>query len=100
MGKRVPPHNLTVYKGMKNVVITREFAAFCLYDPLAIDLFNWLAFAEVPDELFFQTLVLVNRTEYEATGRVEQDFGMVTNAGLMPRLTTWERQENYSPEVG
>ena len=109
-----PPHDLKVYKGMKNVVITRldkcavqyfgphqfglcsrDFANFTLYDPVALDFYKWLEFVSIPDEYFFQSLNLVNRTEYAKTGRVVQDLGKTDNALLAPRYTLWNGRGKY-----
>ena len=39
--KPPPPFGLTVYKGMKNVVINRKFAKFLLEHPVAIEFYQW-----------------------------------------------------------
>ena len=57
--KEPPPHNLTVCKGVKNVLLDRETAEFMLYSEVASDLYNWLQDAEVPEEAFYSTLVRV-----------------------------------------
>ncbi len=50
------PHSLTVYKGMKNVAVTRDFSHFLLEHPVAIEFYKWAEDVRVPDEFFFQTL--------------------------------------------
>ncbi len=40
--KPPPPFGLTVYKGMKNVLITRNFSHFLLNHPVAIEFYKWL----------------------------------------------------------
>lgn len=52
--KSPPPFGLTVYKGVKNVVITRNFSNFVLDHPVATEFYKWLEDAMVPDEMFFQ----------------------------------------------
>lgn len=84
------PRGLTVIKGLKNIVITREFAEYCLYDELAVDLYHWMHFIGIPDEFFFQTLSYVNRTLQAETGEVKQNFEAYnTTALLTPRHTHW-----------
>jgi hypothetical protein len=51
-----PPHNFQIAKGMTHVVVSRDFVYFTVNDKKAIDLLNWMQFAHVPDELYFNTL--------------------------------------------
>lgn len=70
--------------------ISRDFANFTLYDPLALAFHNWLQFVNIPDEYFFQTLNLVNRTEYSQTGKVVQvSEEKIRQTLLEPRFTLW-----------
>lgn len=49
-----PP--MKIYKGSKNVVLSREMIKFALNSQSSFKLQNWLQFTHVPDEHFYSTL--------------------------------------------
>ena len=53
------PHNLTVLKAQKNVILRRDFVNFLVYHPVAIAYYNWLSDSFIPDEHFFSTMSTV-----------------------------------------
>lgn len=59
--KRPPPFNLTIYKGQKNVVLTRKFANFILHHPVAVGFRRWCDDMLIPDESFYSTLVHIKK---------------------------------------
>ena len=84
------PYNLTVYKGWKNVVISRQFSEFVLTHPVAQNLREWTKDMEIPDESFFSTLARINNiTQDKESG----NFTVIQNhvnklkleEGLCPR---------------
>ena len=40
--KSKPPHNITVFKGTKNVLISRNFSDFIVSHPVAVDYYEWI----------------------------------------------------------
>jgi len=50
------PFGLQIYKGLKNVMISRNFSDFVLNHPVAIEYYKWLEDVRVPDEFFYGTL--------------------------------------------
>ena len=56
-----PPYNLTIYKGWKNVILSRKFAKFALSHPIAQNLKEWTKDMEIPDEEFFPTLARITK---------------------------------------
>jgi hypothetical protein len=55
------PHNFKVYKGLVYVSITREFAEYVLSflnTPNGEHYFKWIKWCFVPEEFFFQTLLM------------------------------------------
>lgn len=84
--KPPPPHGLTVYKGLKNVLIPRNFSQFVLSHPVAIEYYRWLEEVRVPDEIFFQTL---SRVVEINQNQVVQDHEMNTTEVGIPRYTLW-----------
>ncbi|TRY61224.1 hypothetical protein TCAL_10076 [Tigriopus californicus] len=77
--KGPPPFNITVLKGSKNVILTREFVDFVLEDPIAIELYNWLKDTSVPDEHFYSTLATLEIEYIAATSArsVSQNMNML-----------------------
>ena len=98
--KPIAPFGLTVYKGLKNVMITRRFSEFLLNHPVAVEFYKWLEDVRVPDELFYQTLARIvkidpssssSSAEKPETARkvVQQDHEMNTDEAGMVRYTVW-----------
>ena len=54
--KSKPPHNVTVYKGSNQVVMTREFAIYILHSKVAQDLLDWFSDTLAPDEYLWPTI--------------------------------------------
>ncbi len=57
LSKEPPPFNLTVYKGGKNVVLSRSMVHFLLRHPIAVKFREWLEDTFVPDESFYATMI-------------------------------------------
>ena len=92
---RLPPipHGIKIFKGVKNVIVTREFAEFVLNDPVAIDFYHWLQLVSVPDEYFFQSLYRIDKAMKRKDGTVFQRMEMNTTQYLSPRYTIWGDEE-------
>eukprot|EP00095_Tigriopus_kingsejongensis_P002867 maker-scaffold52_size450388-snap-gene-1.17 protein:Tk02867 transcript:maker-scaffold52_size450388-snap-gene-1.17-mRNA-1 annotation:"beta- -galactosyl-o-glycosyl-glycoprotein beta- -n-acetylglucosaminyltransferase 3" len=67
-----PPLNITLRKGSKGVVITREFASFLTTDSFALEYQAWLRDVAVGDEHLYSTLITVNTSNPDqVTQRLE-----------------------------
>ena len=67
-----PPFGLKIYKGSKEVVISRNTAHFTTQTDLAIKFLDWLKDISCPEEFFFATLARVNQELYYANKTVAQ----------------------------
>ncbi|XP_055963420.1 beta-1,3-galactosyl-O-glycosyl-glycoprotein beta-1,6-N-acetylglucosaminyltransferase 7-like [Sorex fumeus] len=79
-----PPHNLTIYFGSANYVLTRKFVEFVLTDPRARDMLQWARHVHNPERHYWVTL---NRLR-DAPGATP-DAGWEGNV----RATKWKGQE-------
>ena len=70
--KKPPPHGLTVFKGLKNVILCRSVVHFILNNAVAIDFKRWLEDTSVPDESFYATMIRVEFNNH--SGEVRQDL--------------------------
>ena len=70
--KESPPYDLTVFKGLKNVILSRSMVYFILNNGLAIKFRKWLEDTLVPDESFYATMIRV--VYNHSTGGVRQDL--------------------------
>ena len=97
--KSPAPFNLTVYKGWKNVVLSRNFSAFALTHPISKTFREWTKDMEIPDEEFFATLARITRVKNYGGGNyiVEQTHvkELPIKRGLCPRITLWDSNEDY-----
>eukprot|EP00094_Tigriopus_californicus_P011655 TCALIF_11260-PA protein Name:"Similar to GCNT3 Beta-1,3-galactosyl-O-glycosyl-glycoprotein beta-1,6-N-acetylglucosaminyltransferase 3 (Ovis aries)" AED:0.17 eAED:0.20 QI:0/0/0/0.75/1/1/4/0/360 len=87
-----PPFGIKIFKGLKNVLISRRFATFALYHPIAQDFRDWIEDVGIPDEIFFHSL--------ESMGQIEQDnittfldWNMASLKYGMTRYTEWENSK-------
>jgi hypothetical protein len=81
--KRLPPlFNLTIFKGSKNVALTRNFSEFILKNPTAKKFYNSLLDMNVADESFYSTLATIN---IMPNGSVVQDFSKNVTFGMGSR---------------
>ena len=70
--KESPPYGLTIYKGYREVVLSRRTVKFILKSNLTKSLLKWSQDITFPEEIFFATLVRINVKKYVHTGIVEQ----------------------------
>ena len=66
-----PPHGLTVFKGLKNVILSRPMVDFILHNIVATDFKEWLEDTQIPDESFYATMIRVELNDH--SGEVRQD---------------------------
>jgi hypothetical protein len=70
-----PPHNLTIFKGHKDVALTRSSSEFFMQSQIGKDVLGWLksgvGFAE---EFYFATMVRISQSLYYETGQVVQSM--------------------------
>ena len=96
------PFNLTIFKGMREVVLSRNYARFCLEHPVARSFRNWIKNTAIPDESYFQTLSrisdkVVHNNDSAEILNVDQNFDTnwdTTTHGICLRYTKW----SISPE--
>ena len=69
--KSPPPHGLTVFKGLKNVILSRPMVDFILHNIVATDFKEWLEDTQIPDESFYATMIRVELNDH--SGEVRQD---------------------------
>ncbi|XP_059097770.1 beta-1,3-galactosyl-O-glycosyl-glycoprotein beta-1,6-N-acetylglucosaminyltransferase 4-like [Tigriopus californicus] len=55
--KKLPPGNIVLRKGSKNVALSREVLDFFLDDPFSQIFLEWLQDTAVPDEHFYSTII-------------------------------------------
>ena len=88
------PYNMTVFKGYKGVILSKEFAKFVITHPVPQALREWLKDVQIPDEEFFSTLARIteiNHDEKSDTYSVVQNKNNLDNQrlyvkdGLCPR---------------
>jgi hypothetical protein len=60
--KSPPPFNLTIYKGVKNIILSRNLAEFVINDPVAKIFREWTKDMEIPDEHFMHSLCRIQDT--------------------------------------
>ena len=58
-------HTLQIFKGSKNVALTRDFCKFLIHDNYTIDYLNWLDDVLLPEEHYYSTLI---RVKIEGSG--------------------------------
>ena len=67
-----PPHNLTIFKGYKENILSRQSASFFIRSQMAQDFLNWLYDAACPEEFFYATLARVSQDQYFYKGQISQ----------------------------
>ncbi len=72
--KEPVPYNLTICKGVKNVLLNRPTVEFLVYDRVAIDLYNWLQDVEAPEENFYSTLIRITAMHDHNGDDEREDF--------------------------
>ena len=87
--KDTPPHNLVIFKGIKNAILSRSMVHFLLNSTIAIKFRDWLEDTLSPDEYFFATMVRVNLDA--DTGEVSQDLRpSIARRDMCHRYTLWQ----------
>ena len=54
------PFNLTIFKGQRAVILSRNFSKFVLEHPVSITFRNWIKDTYIPEESFLNTLVRIS----------------------------------------
>ena len=86
------PYNLTLFKGTKNIIISRKVASNLLTHPVYLEFKNWLNDTFIPDETFFATIAkIVNVTQTDSkTYKVTQNLQTFdTTNGICTRVSTY-----------
>ena len=91
------PFNLTLFKGMREVVLSRNYSRFCLEHPVARSFRTWIKNTAIPDESYFQTLsrisdIVVQDNDSAEILNVTQNFDTdwdTTVHGICLRYTKW-----------
>ena len=86
------PYNLTLFKGLKNVIISRKIAGDVLTHPIYLEFKNWLKDTFIPDETYFPTIAkIVNITQTDSKKyKITQNLQTFhTTHGICTRATMW-----------
>ena len=67
-----PPYNLTIFKGYKENILSRQSASFFIRSQMAQDFLNWLYDTACPEEFFYATLARVSQDQYFYKGQISQ----------------------------
>ncbi|XP_056587693.1 beta-1,3-galactosyl-O-glycosyl-glycoprotein beta-1,6-N-acetylglucosaminyltransferase 4-like [Triplophysa dalaica] len=96
--KPPPPHNIEMFVGSAYFTLSREFALFVQWSPLARDFLLWSEDTYSPDEHFWATLVRVPG----APGEVMRSDPNITEQTSKTRLVKWLALEAilYPPCTG
>jgi hypothetical protein len=85
--KRPPPFNLTIYKGHKNVILSRTFSKFVLRHPVAIGFRRWCEDMLIPDEAFYSTLIhITDIQDLRPDNLSDESLGKETVGNLLDDL--------------
>ena len=83
------PFGLTVLKGSRYVVMSFDKSEFLVRHPVCIKYYNWIQDIFVPDESFFQTLLVISKVEkVDGKWKVTQDLKMKIDKHC-PRTSLW-----------
>ncbi|XP_059088206.1 beta-1,3-galactosyl-O-glycosyl-glycoprotein beta-1,6-N-acetylglucosaminyltransferase 4-like [Tigriopus californicus] len=86
--KDLPPGNITLRKGYKNVALPPYLVDFFLDSPYCHEFLNWISDTHIPDEHFYSTMI----TKFNQTTRDVQDLQDLDTDfthGVCLRLTWW-----------
>ena len=90
-----PPYNLTIFKGHKDVALTRSSAEFFMTSKLGKGFLKWLnSGVGFPEEFFFATLSRVSQHLYNTEGLISQSEFCFYLLAILWNLTI---QELYNP---
>ncbi|ESO06720.1 hypothetical protein HELRODRAFT_106314 [Helobdella robusta] len=94
MFKSTPPHNVTLYTGTNQVIISRKFAVYFLYSKISLDLIEWFSDTLVPDEYIWPTLN--HNPHLQVPGGYK---GNPDTKPFISRLTLWKPILPISPRL-
>ena len=90
------PFNLTIFKGSRGVLISRDYTDFILNHPVPRALRHWMKETLVPDESYFPTLARISNISHDNVGssllwKVSQNFNKSfdTTYEMCLRYTKW-----------
>lgn len=66
-----PPQNITMRKGSKQVVLSKDMVDFIIDHSFAWALYDWLRSTRVPDEHFYATLATISANGDKVTQQVD-----------------------------
>ena len=70
--KEPPPFGLTIYKGYREIILSRKSAKFYLETELGKSFLDWCKDVIFPEEVFFATLTRVDKSKYFTDNIIEQ----------------------------
>jgi len=97
------PYNMTVFKGNKCVILSKQFSKFVISHPISKKFREWTKDMAVPDESFFATLARITKISQDKnTGNytVKQNLKNLGESrhyvkpGLCPRTLIWSYGDN------
>ena len=84
-----PPYNLTIFKGHKDVALTRSSAEFFMTSKLGKAFLSWLSSGVgFPEEFFFATMTRVSQHFYRTKGLVVQSTRYLNYSRLWRSIIT------------
>ena len=97
------PLNLTLFKGQRGVILSRNFTKFILEDSVSKSFRKWIKDTAVPEESYLQTLVRITKINKKGSKiiKVEQNFdkSFDTTYDACLRFAKWQSCVLYS-EIG
>jgi hypothetical protein len=96
--KDAPPYGIVMYKGYKNVALTRNTVDFVINHPIAAAFQSWLVDTLIPDEHYYSTLVRIKGLNPDTHDVVVMDNSTDTTKGLCPRFSHWRKKDPCAGE--
>ena len=97
--KKPPPYGIQMYKGYKNVALTRKTANFVTHHPIAKDFREWLADTLIPDESYYATLARIHQLDPDQQKVQMQDEVMAVWLGIWNLMKGSAVDSFSNPEV-
>jgi hypothetical protein len=88
--RRKRPGSFVVHSGDQWFVLTREFAEFCSNAPVSLQIQRFMRFALVPDEMYFQTVIMNSKYASTCAQRNLRKIRWDDDGGGHPRILTMQ----------
>ena len=91
------PYNLTMFKGNRQVILSREYTNFILNHPVPTELRFWMKGTLVPDEHYFPTLARISNMSQEDFGSHLWKVSQNCDKSFDTRHETCHRYSQWGP---